>query len=290
MTPLTIASALARAPRLATVSDTPRLDIELLLTHVLQKPRTYLFTWPEQVLNAEETEVFERLFHRREQGEPIAHVMGVREFWSLPLRVNPSTLIPRPDTETLVEAALACATSCSSQAEPCGLDLGTGTGAIALALASELPHWQWIGVDQSSDAVALANENQRELGFSNVRFFQSDWYSALSNQVFHMIVSNPPYIDPADPHLSQGDVRFEPLSALIAEENGLADLRSIIAKAPPHLYAGGWLLLEHGYDQADAVQTLLRERGFVEVDTYRDLGGNDRVTKGRWMGEENSHA
>lgn len=288
---LTIAAALARAPLLSSISDTPRLDIELLLTHILDKPRTYLFTWPERELSVEQTAHFNALFQRREQGEPIAHIIGVREFWSLPLRVNSSTLIPRPDTETLVEAALDCARQWSDSAEPMtGLDLGTGTGAIALALASELPSWQWIGVDQSNEAVALAQQNQQDLGFTNVQFLQSDWYAAVAGKQFTLIVSNPPYIDPADPHLTQGDVRFEPLRALIAENHGLADLQHIIEHAPTHLVRGGWLLLEHGYDQALAVRTLLTARGFDEISSKRDFGGNDRVTQGRWMSEEISHA
>lgn len=274
----TIASLLRRSAALASVSDTPRLDIEVLLGHVLQKSRTYLFTWPEHVLSEDEYRLFEALFERRLRGEPVAHLTGNREFWSLSLSVSPATLIPRPDTELLVETALQLPLPESAKV----IDLGTGTGAIALALAFERSAWQVVAVDAVEDAVTLADTNRRQLGLLNVDIRQSDWFAALGDQRFDLVVSNPPYIDSSDPHLQQGDVRFEPKSALVAEGRGLADLKTIIQQAPVHLNNGGWLLLEHGWQQAQAVRELMQAAGFDRVETRQDLGGRDRATLGQW--------
>lgn len=280
MNDITIAQCLQLAPQLDAVSESARLDIELILCHLLQKNRTWLFTWPETRLTAEQADLFQRYFARRKTGEPVAHIVGQREFWSLPLAVNPSTLIPRPDTEVLVETALELfAADAPQQSRRC-LDLGTGTGAIALALASEKPQWFILGVDVSAEAVALAEQNRQTLGFEQVSLMQSNWFESIPAQAFDLIVSNPPYIDPQDPHLTQGDVRFEPLSALIAERQGLADLETIVAGAGAYLAPRGWLLVEHGYDQASAVQALFVAQGFKQVETRRDYGGNDRVTLG----------
>jgi release factor glutamine methyltransferase len=276
-----IAQCLQLSPELDAISDSARLDIELILCHVLQKNRTYLFTWPDKVLSPEQAETFQVFFNRRKSGEPIAHILGQREFWSLPLAVNNSTLIPRPDTELLVELVLELFAGDIPQQKRSCLDLGTGTGAIVLAIASEKPDWQLVGVDKSADAVALAEQNRRQLHFSHVQIKQSDWFSAIPAQQFDVIVSNPPYIDPQDPHLDQGDVRFEPRSALIADNHGLADIALIIQQSWNHLHEQGWLLLEHGYDQGQAVRDLLRARGFTQVETRRDLGGNERVSFGR---------
>lgn len=280
MNDITIAQCLQLAPQLEAVSESARLDIELILCHLLQKNRTWLFTWPETRLTAEQADLFQRYFARRKTGEPVAHIVGQREFWSLPLAVNPSTLIPRPDTEVLVETALELfAADAPQQSRRC-LDLGTGTGAIALALASEKPQWFILGVDVSAEAVALAEQNRQTLGFEQVSLMQSNWFESIPAQAFDLIVSNPPYIDPQDPHLAQGDVRFEPLSALIAERQGLADLETIVAGAGAYLAPRGWLLVEHGYDQASAVHALFVAQGFKQVETRRDYGGNDRVTLG----------
>lgn len=259
-------------------SDTPRLDTELLLAHVLEKPRSYLLTWPERELSAEQLTQFETLMARRQQGEPVAYLLGEQGFWSLALQVSPDTLIPRPDTERLVEVALELGPQRPAQV----LDMGTGSGAIALALAAERSQWQLTGVDRMPGAVALAEANRARLGLHNARFLLSDWFSAVAGQRFDLIVSNPPYIAADDPHLQQGDVRFEPASALVSGVDGLDDIRHIVSAAPDYLQQEGWLLLEHGWQQADAVGCLLTQRGFVEVQSWQDLGGQQRVTGARW--------
>ncbi|RIA18839.1 [protein release factor]-glutamine N5-methyltransferase [Ectopseudomonas oleovorans] len=259
-------------------SPTPRLDAELLLAAALGKPRSYLRTWPERELNAAQQAQFDGFMLRRRNGEPVAYILGRQGFWSLDLEVAPHTLIPRPDTELLVETALELL-----PATPLAvLDLGTGTGAIALALASERPAWQVTGVDRVEDAVALAERNRQRLKLDNASFVQSHWFSALAGQRYGLILSNPPYIRADDHHLDQGDVRFEPSSALVAGSDGLDDIRAIIRCAPSHLLPGGWLLLEHGFDQAEAVRALLVAGGFAEVHSRRDLGGHERISLGRF--------
>ena len=234
-------------------------------------------TWPEHELDADQQATLAGWLARRLNGEPIAHLIGEREFWSLPLKVSPATLIPRPDTEVLVEQALA-----RLQDGPCALlDLGTGTGAIALALKSERPDADVWAVDRMPAAAALARTNSAALGLP-IEVRDGSWFAPLSDAPrFAMIVSNPPYIDGTDPHLHEGDVRFEPRSALVAEEQGLADIRLIVTQAPAHLVPGGWLLLEHGWDQGEAVRQLLLQQGYVQVETVRDYGDNERVTLGR---------
>ena len=259
-------------------SDTPELDAELLLAHVLGKPRSYLRTWPEREATAEQRDRFEQLLARRRKGEPIAYLLGNQGFWSLELQVSPDTLIPRPDTERLVEVALEV----GPQGPARVLDLGTGTGAIALALAAERSTWQLTGVDRMAGAVKLAERNRHRLALGNARFLVSDWFSALADQRFELIVSNPPYIAEDDHHLRQGDVRFEPASALVSGSDGLDDIRLIIDAAPAYIEAGGWLLLEHGWQQAEAVRDLLVGRGFVGVQSWLDLSGHQRVSGGRW--------
>ena len=262
-------------------SPSPRLDAELLLAHALGQSRSYLRTWPEREPDAAQCAAFAALLERRRAGEPVAYLLGRQGFWSLELEVAPHTLIPRPDTELLVETALALGPAGPAKV----LDLGTGSGAIALALASERPAWQLLGVDRVAEAVALAERNRARLGLGNARFVESVWFSTLGGERFALIVGNPPYIAAEDRHLSEGDVRFEPASALVAGEDGLADIRRIVAEAPEHLEAGGWLLLEHGYDQAEAVRALFAARGFAAVESRRDLGGHQRITLGQWTGD-----
>lgn len=264
----------------AQLPDSPsaRLDAELLLAAALGKPRSFLRTWPERVVSREAHDLFDRYLARRVAGEPVAYILGRQGFWSLDLEVAPHTLIPRPDTELLVETALALLPASPSRV----LDLGTGTGAIALALACERLSWQVLGVDRIPEAVALAERNRERLRLANVAFRASHWFSAVEGERFSLIVSNPPYIPSTDPHLKQGDVRFEPSSALVSGQDGLDDIRLIIDQAPNHLESGGWLMLEHGFDQPDAVRDLLLSRGFSAVESRRDLGGHERISLGRW--------
>lgn len=257
--------------------DSPKRDAEILLGFVTGASRTFILAFGETELEPDQLTQLDALLARRVAGEPVAHLTGMREFWSLPLCVSPATLIPRPDTECLVEQALA-----RVPAGPCRiLDAGTGTGAIALALASERPDCSVTGVDRVPEAVALAQRNAQNLHISNVEFLQSDWFHALFSRRFDMIVSNPPYIDELDPHLSQGDVRFEPLTALVAANAGLADLDHIITRARHHLQPDGWLLLEHGWTQGEAVRELFCAAGYTSVETCRDYGGNERLTLGK---------
>jgi release factor glutamine methyltransferase len=267
------------AERLATVSDSARLDAELLLCHALGRPRSYLYTWPEQELDEEQAEALEKLVERRQGGEPVAHILGKREFWSLELALSTDTLIPRPETELLVEAALA---RIPEQAEWAVADLGTGSGAIALAIASERPRCRITAVERSAGALAMARQNAQRLGLGNVEFLQGDWFAPLAGRRFQVILSNPPYIPDNDPHLSRGDLRFEPRSALAAGPDGLADLRQLVSGAPAFLCPPGWLLLEHGYDQGGAVTGLLDTAGYAEVADLTDLQGHGRVAVGRW--------
>ena len=272
----TIADCLARSRELRD-SDSPRLDVELLLARVLERDRAYLFTWPERQLSIAQQRAFEHLLQLRLEGHPIAHLLQQREFWGLELEVDASTLIPRPDTELLVDISLKLDLPRNSRV----LDLGTGTGAIALALAAERSQWLVLGVDRSLAAVELAERNRKRLGLVNVSLRCSDWFAAIERRDFNLIVSNPPYVAADDPHLSAGDLRFEPRSALVAGADGLDDLRSIIAKSQQFLAPGGWLLLEHGYDQAEAVRELLRGAGLGAIATHRDLGGQPRVSLGQ---------
>lgn len=258
-------------------SPTPRLDVEWLLAAALDRPTSYLRAWPEREVPAPVAERFQRALARRRQGEPVAYILGRQGFWSLELDVEPSTLIPRPDTELLVETALALLPAAPAEV----LDLGTGSGAIALALAAERPAWRLSGVDRIEAAVALAERNRRQFALENVAFCRSDWFSALAGRRFDLIVGNPPYIEAGDPHLDQGDVRFEPASALVSGADGLDDIRCIVEQAPGHLEPGGWLVLEHGCRQAEAVRGLLSARGFAEVHSRRDLGGHERISLGR---------
>lgn len=263
--------------QLEAVSDSARLDSELLLCSILKKDRSYLRAWPEQELDPQQISSFQQLLKQRLQGMPIAHILGKRGFWSLNLKVTPDTLIPRPDTERLVELSLNII---PAQAQWKILDLGTGTGAIGLSLAKEKPACFISATDQSTAALDIARQNAKNNQVANIEFIQSDWFEKLANQKFNMIVSNPPYICDNDPHLKQGDVRFEPLSALTSGADGLNDIRTIIKNSHKHLSADGVLLIEHGYDQADAVCDLLSKAHFNNVSNFKDDNGNPRVSIG----------
>ncbi len=260
------------------VSDSPRLDAQCLLSFVLQKPSVYLRTWPEQALEPEILQAFLKLVQRRERGEPIAYILESKQFWSLDLKVSRATLIPRPETELLVEQVIRIA---KQQRLKRILELGTGSGAIAIAVASELSKKQLlpqiIATDISTRALDIAKHNSKRHQQA-IEFIQSDWFQSIPQQQFDLIVSNPPYVECDDVHLTQGDVRFEPVSALASGEDGLTAIRHIAEQAQSWLKHGGWLLFEHGYQQAALVRALLSENGFVDVKTIKDLAKNDRVT------------
>lgn len=270
----TVRELLLRAADLP--AESARLDTEILLSHSLGRSRGWLYTWPEARVEAQQQALFEGLLARRREGEPVAYLIGLREFWSLQLKVTDATLIPRPETETLVAWALELPLPAATPV----LDMGTGSGAIALAVASERNAWNVTAVDNSSPALEIARVNAERHGLGRVRFLQSDWFSALAAERFGLILANPPYIDVNDPHLERGDLRFEPRCALAAPGQGFADLRRLIEAAPAHLCPAGWLLLEHGSEQGAGVRALLQSAGFDAVETRCDLAGLERVSGG----------
>ena len=266
----------AAAARLPTLEG--RHEAEQLLAHALGRDRAWLFAHAIDELEAGQVAAFEALLARRIAGEPVAYLTGRRSFWTLELEVNADTLIPRPETELLVELALARL----PDAEKINVaDLGTGSGAIALSLAQERPRAWVIATDASAGALAVAKRNALSHGIGNVEFRQGSWFAPLSGERFDLIASNPPYIAEGDPHLQQGDLRFEPATALSSGSDGLEDIRDIVAHAGEHLVAGGWLLLEHGLEQGAAIRGLLEIAEFVEVETAQDLEMRNRVTLGR---------
>lgn len=259
-------------------SETPRIDAEVLMQYVTDKPLAWLIAHNDATALADHSRDFFAAVAKRQQGCPVAYIVGSRDFWTLRLNVNEQVLIPRPDTETLVEHALEAL--CTEQAIRV-LDLGTGSGAIALAIAKERPLANVIAVDSEAGALGVAQENARLNGLDNVTFVQARWYAGLqANAKFDLIASNPPYVREDDPHLQQGDLRFEPDSALIADDDGLADLREIIAGAPQYLTKRGHLIVEHGYNQAEAVKALFRQAGFQEIELFEDLNHLPRCTRG----------
>lgn len=270
--------------RLSLTSHSAATDISLLLQHVLQKNSAWLRLHEDDVLLSDDVARLEALLLRREQGEPVAYLLGEKGFWSLDLQVTPATLIPRPDTELLVEMALEKLpkdTACSV------LDLGTGSGAIALAVAKERPDVVVTAVDQSADALVVAKANAEKNGLS-LRLLQGNWFSPVAGETFDMTLSNPPYIAENDPHLTQGDLRFEPMTALASGKDGLDDLRLIVLQSPLYLKPSAWLVVEHGFDQGEAVRTLFSQAGFSWVETRRDIEGRERTTLGQFLG--NNHA
>ena len=284
------------AARLAGHSDSPALDAELLLAHVLGQPRARFRSHPEDAPDAAASTRFLELLGRRERGEPLAYIVGYKHFWTLKLAVTPAVLVPRPETELLVERALALRAGATANV----VDLGTGSGAIALALASEKPLWQVTATDVSADALAVARGNAAALGLARVEFVEGSWLQPLGGRKFDLIVSNPPYIGADEPEMASPALRYEPRGALTPDPRApgaaaslppgtgasraaaLASLRAIVLSAPPHLEHGGWLLLEHGSTQATQVARELVGRGFSHVRSHRDLAGHERMTEGQW--------
>lgn len=254
-----------------------RLEVRILLCHALGVARAWLIGHDRDALTGSSEQAYAALLTRRLSGEPIAYIVGSREFFGLEFNTTPAVLIPRPETELLVELALAR----MPENQPSEvLDLGTGSGAIAISIAKSRPLATVTAVDRSPEALAVARDNAARLQAPNLRLLHSDWFGALDAQTFDLIVSNPPYVEEADPHLLRGDVRFEPLSALASGADGLDDIRRIASAAPQHLKPGGWLLFEHGYNQGEGCREILRQQGFLEVETIRDLAGLERVSMG----------
>ena len=282
----TVAGSLQWA-ELALAQSTPELlesckvDSQWLFAHVLQRNSAWLRAWPEHVLTDDQWQTYQQLIERRMAGEPVAYLTGQQGFWNFDLKVTADTLIPRPDTELLVEQALQHINEEHARV----VDLGTGTGAIALALASERPAWVVTATDIHPATLAVARHNSQALNLP-IRLLESAWFEQLQGERFHLIVSNPPYIEDSDEHLQGVGVRFEPVRALASGQDGLDDIRHIVAYAPEHLEKAGWLLLEHGYNQGEVVRQLLIERGFEQVRTVQDLADNDRVTLGQWPSQE----
>jgi len=276
-----IHSVLARsASTLQAISDSALLDAEVLLCHVLEKNRSYLRTWPEKQLSNEQLGQFSHLLELRQQGQPIAYITGIREFWSRDFKVTPSVLIPRPDTETLIEV---CLQLIEPKPDTKLIDLGSGSGIIAITLAAECPQLKVTAVDSSAAALHIAQSNAQLNHTANICFLKSDWLAQVPQEKFDFIVSNPPYIDVNDPHLNEGDVRFEPSSALISEQHGLQDIIDISQQSHQYLNHGGYLIFEHGYDQKKAVHDILEQHQYQNIHCVHDLSGQPRVSYAQWL-------
>jgi release factor glutamine methyltransferase len=263
----------------------PRREIEMILQHVAQLSRVSLIAHPERPIGNEQALQIEHMMARRLAGEPMAYILGTRDFFNLTLHVTPDVLIPRPETEVLVEQALARLPKGHAPNAAPVLDLGTGSGAIAISIAEQAPNATVVAIDVSTAALKVAQKNAQQYGVQ-IRFVESNWYQALEGETFDLIVSNPPYVAFGDPHLTNGDLRFEPIGALtdgMPNERGLACIKTIIGDAPKHLNGGGWLLFEHGYDQADECARLLSARGFTSLMCVADLAGIPRVSGGQWF-------
>ena len=278
----TISEALDWAAELFSSADPSenldiKIDAEVLLSHVTEKQRSYFYTWPESRLTLQQWQLYQSLCRRRQAGEPVAYIVGYREFWTLKLKVNKHVLIPRPETELLVETALEKMSDKGASV----IDLGTGSGAIALALASERKGWLITATDISHEALTVARDNAMLNGINHVSFFQGSWCQPVSGRLFDLVVANPPYIAPDDKHLTIGDVRSEPDIALISAQEGLADIRAIASQAQRVLKSDGWLLVEHGYNQGASVSQIFDQEGYRNIDTVTDLGCHERVTMGQ---------
>lgn len=273
---MNIAEALQYGKRELTGSDSPEIDCRVLLCHVLDCQTSYLHAWSDTLLTKKQQTQWYGLIEQRQQGQPVAYLTGQRGFWTLDLKVTPDTLIPRPDTELLVSLAL-------EKLEPKMrvADLGTGSGAIALSLASEQPSSQIIAMDFSMAALIVARENMMINQLQNVLFWQGSWLTAAADNSFDMVISNPPYIEVNNIHLSEGDLRYEPQSALVSGVDGLDDIRVIVEDSQRCLKQDGWLMVEHGYNQAEKIRILFKISGFKNVSSRQDFGGNERVTMGK---------
>jgi len=276
LTSHTIKSALAEAhSQLEEVSDSPAFDSEILLAHCLNKNRSYLYTWPDKHLTDEQLECFKTFIDKRKTDYPIAYLVGTKAFWTLDLIVTPDVLIPRPETELLVEIALE---KISNIKQPQILDLGTGSGAIALSLASERPDAIITASDYSAEALDIAKKNAyKHKLIKQVMFIESDWFECIPEINYDLIVSNPPYIAPHDPHLSQ-TIRYEPQQALVAENNGMSDIETLIRDTKKHLKTDAWIIIEHGYNQSEETLSLFKEYGFAKEKTYLDISNNPRIS------------
>ncbi|HFE38781.1 MAG TPA: peptide chain release factor N(5)-glutamine methyltransferase [Gammaproteobacteria bacterium] len=276
----TVSQVLSSASqRLSFSQEAPRLDAEVLVAHALDYSRTQLYLYSDKRLTEADCLAIDALVDRRCNGEPIAYIVGGKEFWSLNFKVTPDTLIPRPETEHLVELALARIPEDEAWQI---VDLGTGSGAIAIAIANERPACQLLAIDKSEAALMVARDNAETLGVKNVCFRKSDWFAALNAALFHMVVSNPPYIARQDKHLTRGDVASEPKNALVAGVDGLDDVRKIIKQAKAHLLPEGYLLLEHGWNQAADVKAIFEEASYKDICTHKDLAGLARISQGAW--------
>jgi release factor glutamine methyltransferase len=272
-----IGEILEFSSRLESVSDSPALDVQTILCHVLGRPPGYLFSHPELILPDCQAKRFFGLLARRQAGEPVAYLTGTKGFWDIELSVGPGVLIPRPETELLVELAL----SLDQDQVRSMVDLGTGSGAIAISIAGKRPQWTISATDISTDAISIARKNARD-NHVNINFIEGHWFQPLSNRRFDLIVSNPPYIDPDDPHLAQPGLRFEPEEALVSDLNGLSAINEIVANARHHLTPEGWIILEHGYDQSAKVCAMLESHGYQAISVHKDLAGNDRAAIARF--------
>ncbi len=273
-----IQQALQQASQnLSDSSPSATLDAQILLSHVLQCNTAHLLAWPEKKLHKSQLSNYQQLIKQRRQGRPVAHLTGSREFWSLNFSVNNSTLIPRPETETLIEFILK---KFGDKKNLKLLDMGTGTGAIAIALATEKPDWKIFASEVSADALKLASDNSNHHQTNKISFIQSDWFTNIKHKDFDIIVSNPPYITNNDPHLLAGDVRYEPKSALASGKNGMADIEHLCLHAKNHLTASGCLIIEHGYNQKQLVAECFTKNGFTQIEQKQDLAGHDRMTAG----------
>lgn len=276
---MNIQQALQQASQnLADSSPTARLDAQVLLTHILQCNTAHLLAWPEKKLNEEQITGYQQLIQQRQQGLPVAHLTGLREFWSLDFSVNDSTLIPRPETETLIEFILD---KFSNREKIKLLDMGTGTGAIAITIATEKPGWEIFASELSANALKLARDNSNTHQTNNISFVQSNWFNNIKHNDFDIIVSNPPYIASDDPHLLVGDVRFEPQIALSAGATGMDDIEHLCLNAKNHLKKNAWLIIEHGYNQKQLVSDCFAKNGFTQIEQKQDLSGHIRMTAGK---------